>query len=140
MEQQDIRWKQRFENYQQAVAYLKDDVEKYADTDLDIIKKGIIQSFGIAHELAWKVMQDYLKYQGLLDANGPRNVTRLAFQYELIFEGHHWMEMLNSRNMTVHTYDAQILLKEFDKIVHIYLPLFLALEKRMMELWQKSLD
>ncbi len=39
MEQQDIRWKQRFENYQQAVAYLKDDVEKYADTDLDIIKK-----------------------------------------------------------------------------------------------------
>lgn len=50
------------------------------------------------------------------------------------------MEMLNSRNMTVHTYDAQILLKEFEKIVHIYLPLFLALEKRMMELWQKSLD
>lgn len=77
---QDIRWQQRFDNYKKAVHYLADEVEKYANTDLDIIKKGIIQSFEITHELAWKVMKDYLKYQGFTELGGPRSVTRLAFQ------------------------------------------------------------
>lgn len=38
----DIRWKQRFDNYQKVVGYLKSESEKYADTDVDVIKKGII--------------------------------------------------------------------------------------------------
>ena len=132
---QDIRWQQRFDNYRKAVAYLADEADKYADTEIDVIKKGIIQSFEIAHELAWKVMQDYLKNQAFTDLGGPKNITRLAFQNGLIEDGDHWIEMLNSRNITVHTYDPNILNGTFQLIVKIYLPLFIQFEKRMEFLW-----
>ncbi|QIM63617.1 nucleotidyltransferase [Pasteurellaceae bacterium Orientalotternb1] len=135
---EDIRWQQRFENYKKAVAYLTDEVDKYVNTDLDVIKKGVIQSFEIAHELAWKVMQDYLKYQGFSELGGPRNITRIAFQNELIIDGDNWIEMLNSRNATVHTYDADILTKTFRQVTQIYLPLFIEFEQRMIHLWKNS--
>ncbi len=133
---QEIRWEQRFENYQKAVSYLRDEVAQYRNTDLDVIKKGIIQSFEIAHELAWKVMQDYLKYQGFSELGGPRNITRLAFQQELISDGETWMDMLNSRKLSLHTYDAYLLDEAFERIADKYLALFIAFETRMKKLWQ----
>lgn len=133
---QDNRWQQRLDNYQKALAYLADEAEKYAETDLDVIKKGIIQSFEITHELAWKVMQDYLKYQGFTELGGPRTITRLAFQNGLIHEGDSWIAMLSSRNLTVHTYDSVILTEIFQAIIHIYLPLFTQFEQRITALWK----
>lgn len=49
--QQDLRWRQRFENYQSAVAQLNTAVVQYQNTDLDIIKEGVIQRFEFTHEL-----------------------------------------------------------------------------------------
>lgn len=129
---QDNRWQQRLDNYQKALVYLADEAEKYAETDLDVIKKGIIQSFEITHELAWKVMQDYLKYQGFTELGGPRTITRLAFQNGLIHERDSWIAMLSSRNLTVHTYDSVILTEIFQAIIHIYLPLFTQFEQRIL--------
>lgn len=133
---QDNRWQQRLDNYQKALAYLADEAEKYAETDLDVIKKGIIQSFEITHELAWKVMQDYLKYQGFTELTDPRTITRMAFKNGLIYEGESWIAMLSSRNLTVHTYDSVILTDIFQAIIHIYLPLFTQFEQRITALWK----
>lgn len=133
---QDNRWQQRLANYQKAVAYLADEAEKYADTDLDVIKKGIIQSFEITHELAWKVMQDYLKYQGVTELAEPRNITRIAFQNGLIEDGDNWIAMLGSRNLTLHTYDSAILTDIFRTIIEVYLPLFTQFEQRMGLRWK----
>lgn len=133
---QDIRWKQRFENYQKAVNYLKDEAEKYAATDIDVIKKGIIQSFEITHELAWKLMQDILKSEGESGVLGSKSASRLAFNRGLITHGDIWLEMVNSRNITVHTYDKAILTEEFDKIIKNYLPQFVAFEQRVIALCQ----
>lgn len=130
----DSRWKQRFQNYQKSVAYLKSEVEQYRDTNIDVIKKGIIQSFEITHELAWKLMQDILKNEGETDILGSKSATRLAFQRGLIRDGEIWLEMIKSRNLTVHTYDNQMLGNEFHKIVEQYLPLFVAFEDRISTL------
>lgn len=130
-EQQFICLKQRLENYQCAVGHLAKNVELYADTDLDIIKAGIIQHFELAHELAWKVMQDLLKYEGESELLGSRSVTRLAFNRGLIENGRVWLEMIESRNRSVHTYDEHILNGEFQRIVHDYLPLFLQFQTKM---------
>ena len=62
--QQDLRWRQRFENYQSAVAQLNTAVVQYQNTDLDIIKEGVIQRFEFTHELAWKLMKDILQNEG----------------------------------------------------------------------------
>lgn len=131
---QDIRWKQRFANYEKALRQLSEAVEKFGGNPLDIIKEGIIQRFEFTHELAWKVMKDYLEYEGFQNINGSRSATREAFQKNIIKEGEMWMHMIESRNKTVHTYDEAILNSEFIKIADSYLPLFQEFYNKMKSL------
>ena len=68
----DIRWKQRFSNFKKAFLQLKQAVETYDDSAEDIIKEGIIQRFEFTHELAWKVMKDFLEYEGYQNKRNKR--------------------------------------------------------------------
>ena len=120
----EIRWKQRFTNYEKALKQLTNAVNEYGKEAPDIIKEGIIQRFEFTHELAWKVMKDYLEYEGYQNINGSRTVTRMAFKIGLINNGQTWMDMIESRNRTVHVYDEKILNTEFLKIEDNYFPLF----------------
>ena len=122
--EQDIRWKQRFLNYEKALGQLNEAVENYADTTNDIIKEGIIQRFEFTHELAWKVMKDFLEYEGYVNIIGSRTATREMFNKDLLENGQEWMNMIESRNETVHTYQEKILKEEFITIVTVYHPLF----------------
>ena len=135
---QDIRWKQRFANYSKALKQLESAVNKYADTEIDIIKEGIVQRFEFTHELAWKLMQDILQEEGFTDIIGSRTATKTAFNRNLINDGDTWLEMIKSRNITVHTYDDKILSQEFKKIVVLYLPLFIQFKQRVEKLCQNS--
>lgn len=121
---EDIRWKQRFSNFKKAWEQLKEAVVTYKDNPPDIIKEGIIQRFEFTHELAWKLMKDYLEYEGFQNINGSRSASREAFNVGLIIEGQIWMDMIESRNKTVHTYNDEILKSEFNKIVNLYCPQF----------------
>ena len=58
--EQDIRWKQRFANFEKAFLQLKQAVDSYDDHAEAIIKEGIIPRFELTHELAWKVMKDFI--------------------------------------------------------------------------------
>lgn len=121
---EDIRWKQRFENYEKAFSKLKEAVDLYAENANDLEKEGIIQRFEFTHELAWKVMKDFLQGKGIMEVIGSRDATRYAFQNELIENGDAWMEMIESRNKTVHTYQESILIEVYLKIINSYYPLF----------------
>ncbi len=118
--EQDIRWKQRFSNFEKAFLQLKQAVEDYDSNVEAIIKEGIIQRFEFTHELAWKVMKDFLEYKGYQNINGSRSATRGAFNIDLLKEGQVWMDMIDSRNKTVHTYHKNILEQEYQKIVKAY--------------------
>ena len=59
----DIRWEQRFANFEKALFQLSQGIEQNAGNPPDIIKEGIIQRFEFTHELSWKVMKDYLEYE-----------------------------------------------------------------------------
>ena len=53
----DIRWKQRFQNYKKALAILKNAKELAASRELsDLEKQGVIQGFEFTFELAWNDM------------------------------------------------------------------------------------
>jgi nucleotidyltransferase substrate binding protein (TIGR01987 family) len=131
MENEDIRWKQRFANYEQALEQFMDGVESFGTNTVNIIKEGIIQRFKFTHELAWKVMKDYLEFEGYQDITGSRSATKEAFNCGLIREGQIWMNMIESRNNTVHTYNAAILEKEFTKIIIDYYPLLKEFREKM---------
>lgn len=129
--EQEIRWKQRFANYEKALKQLESAVNEYGKEAPDIVKEGIIQRFEFTHELAWKVMKDYLEYEGYQNINGSRSASRTAFKIGLIGEGQTWMDMIESRNRTVHVYDEKILNTEFLKIEDHYFPLFKQLYEQM---------
>ncbi len=146
---EDIRWIQRFSNYNKALAKLNDAIEyinhNFSDDGNsgekenlgyilnDIIKQGLIQSFEYTHELAWNVMKDYAIYQGNTAIGGSRDATREALQLHIISEGKVWMEMLVSRNKTSHTYNEETANEIFTKIMAEYQPVFIAFQTVMEE-------
>lgn len=127
-------WQNTFSNYEKALSLLREGVHYSGIYTESIIKNGIILRFEFTHELAWKVLKDYLIYEGIQNITGSRSATREAFKMGLISEGQKWMEMIESRNNTVHTYNENILKVEYDKIINQYFPLFIDLQTKMKSL------
>lgn len=126
----DIRWEQRFYNYELALNHLRFAINEVKNPS-DLEKEGTIQRFEFSHELAWKVMKDFLEYEGIIGIIGSRSATREAFNKGLISDGQIWMDMIESRNRTVHTYVEEILDKEYHLIVHDYYPRLEAFRVKM---------
>ncbi|MCF8339296.1 MAG: nucleotidyltransferase substrate binding protein [Bacteroidales bacterium] len=132
MNQPDIRWKQRFQNYKNVLSNLKKAMEI---ENPDIVQKtGLIQFFEITYELAWNLMKDYLQEQGYIDVKSPRSAIKRAFETELISDGHKWLELLNDRNLTAHTYDEDTVEKIINLIKGKYYPLLEELGKTFKRL------
>lgn len=147
MNKTDIRWEQRFSNYNKAldkltaaIEYIKSNSKEgngFTSSDNvldDIIKEGLIQRFEYTHELAWNVMKDFLEDKGGIKLYGSRDATREAFQAELIYKGDLWMDMIKSRNKTSHTYNEETAKEIFTKIINSYYPEFLEFQKKMKTL------
>ena len=113
----EIRWKQRFENFEKTYKLLK----KYSSQSISTEKAGMIQFFEMAFELAWKVLKDYLESEGYM-VKSPRETIKQAFQIGLIDNGHVWIDALSDRNLTAHTYDQELASKMTHEIISIYLP------------------
>lgn len=128
----DIRWEQRFSNYKKALLKLTQAVLLNKERGLsELEKQGLIQAFEYTHELAWKVMQDYLIYQGYTEIRGSRDATREAFRIELISDGENWMDMIKKRNLTSHTYNEETSEEIYLSIIENFHPLFSDFEKIM---------
>jgi len=132
MENQDVRWKQRFEHFRNAFKQLKNanELKKVREfTDLEL--QGVIQAFEVSQELSWKVMKDFLEDQGRTDLFGSKNAVREAFNVGLISNGDVWLEMIKSRNLTSHIYDQKEILAILEIIFSSYLPVFIDFEDKM---------
>lgn len=117
----DIRWKQRFDNYKRAYTEFADAIQIANSRELSKLEKqGLIQSFEYTHELAWNLLKDFLEEQGFVGLIGSKNVTRESFSQGLIEDGEVWMEMIKSRNLTSHTYDQKLADEIHSKIVREY--------------------
>ncbi|WP_245183505.1 nucleotidyltransferase substrate binding protein [Lentibacillus salicampi] len=100
----DIRWRQRFENFERSYKLL----EKYSNESIEneLERAGIIQFFEMTFELSWKVLKDYLENEGFI-VKSPRQTIKQAFQSGLIDDGHTWMQALEKRNQMAHNYDEE---------------------------------
>ncbi len=86
----------------------------------DLEKQGFIQGFEFTFELAWNVMKDYLEEQGIFDIVGSKAAVKNAFQNGLIDDGQIWMDMIESRNISSHSYDEETANKIIEQIKNIY--------------------
>ena len=131
----DIRWKQRFQNYKKALAAMKNAAMLAAGRELSVLEKqGVIQGFEFTFELAWNVMKDYLEEQGITGIIGSKNAIRHAFNKELIEDGEVWMDMVRDRNLASHVYDEKTAEDLFTAIIHIYYCQFNRLAEKMKTL------
>ena len=132
---EDIRWRQRFDNFKRSLEQLDNAMEIIAERDLnELEKQGVIQAFEYNYELAWNVIKDFFEYQGGDGASvilGSRDAFRLAFRRGLIVNGEVWMEMIQSRQLTSHTYNEEISSKVLADIVEKYYPEFVALKETL---------
>lgn len=125
LENKDIRWKQRFANFEKALNTLKAAIDLYHERPLsDLEKQGLIQGFEFTHELAWKTLKDFFTDKGNNNIYGSKDATREAYQTGLISEGELWMKMIESRNLSSRTYNNEISESIVDKVVHHYFTLF----------------
>jgi len=128
----DVRWKQRFANFKKALLLLEDAVELSQQRKLTRLEKqGVIQAFEFTHELAWNVLKDFLEDPGEQHIRGSKDATRAAFKVSLITAGEQWMAMIQSRNVSSHTYDEETAESLVTTIINDYFPLFQVLKLEM---------
>lgn len=119
----DIRWKQRFANFDRAFVLLREALERGPSALSMLEKEGVIQRFEYSFELAWKTVKDYLEQSGLIISPvTPRQVLKEAFAAKLLADGQVWIDMLDHRNLLSHTYDFSVFSKAVDAIAARYLP------------------
>ncbi len=137
---QEIRWKQRFDNYARALHELDADVALRRMRALSRLEeKGLIQSFEMVHELAWNVLKDYLEeVAGTTGLMGSKDTTREAFKRGLIVDGEIWMEMIRSRNLTSHVYDENTARAVAEDVAERFHPAFGNLHQRFLALGGNS--
>ena len=129
---QDIRWKQRFANYENALAQLTKFIGKGELNELE--EQGLIQAFEVTHELAWNVLRDYLLEKSNQAIYGSRDATRAAFKLDLMQDGDSWMDMIRDRNRTSHTYNEETAKSIVDNIKQRFFRLFVELQHTMWSL------
>jgi nucleotidyltransferase substrate binding protein (TIGR01987 family) len=139
MKKQDVRWRQRFQNYRQALSRLSDAVALSRQRALsDLEQQGLVQAFEFTHELAWNVLKDYLEEQGYVGLIGSKNATREAFGNGLLEDGDAWMDMIKARNLTSHTYKTEVAEDIAKAILSRFHPALVAMERRFAELEKKE--
>ena len=129
---EDIRWQQRFDNYQRAFLLLREAVDCNLDTLNQLEKEGVIQRFEYTFELAWKTLKDKMEFDGIiLDTISPKSVVRKAHESKYIHNISDWLKMIGDRNLMSHTYDIE----QFEMVV-------ISIQKRyllILDEWYMSL-
>jgi nucleotidyltransferase substrate binding protein (TIGR01987 family) len=118
-----------YRNYSKAVVRLREVLD--ADVSNDIVYDAAIQRFEFTYELAWKLMKAYLEFSGRVEVNSPRSAFKEAFAAGLIINGETWIDMIQDRNLTVHTYDEKTAIEIFGRIKDKYICCFNDFSDRM---------
>lgn len=129
-EMKDIRWKQRFQNFERAFTLLEQALQ--IDAPSDVERAGMIQFFEMSFELAWKLLKDYLEEEGFT-VTSPKTTLKQAFQAGFIKDGHTWIDALQDRNLTAHTYDEATAIVVENKIRQSYYPILAQLYQDFKE-------
>lgn len=135
----EIRWKQRFQNFNRAYNLLNCALEENDIDDLsNLEQEGVIQRFEYTYELACKTLKDYLEYNGVnITEITARSVFKEAYSSGIIKNSEIFIDMMLSHNLLSHTYDFNKFRDILIKVKKDYLPelsdLYLFFMDRILE-------
>lgn len=90
----------------------------------EIYRMGLIGQFHLSFELAWKALQAVLLGHGVQEAatGSPREILKLGYRVGFLQEETVWLDMLRSRNLSVHVYNEAEASALSERILTRYLP------------------
>ena len=91
-----------------------------------VVRDSAIKRFELSFELSWRVIQSFLRDRGL-DYRSPRDCFRGAFSYGLLPEEEVWLQMIQNRNLSIHTYNEELADEMYTQLPR-YLPAFLGVD------------
>lgn len=92
-------------DFEKALTRLK---EALAADKTDMTRDSAIQRFEFTMDLAWKTVKTFLEeYRGVRCVS-PKECLREGFQNGLIDNDPFWLELVDIRNETVHTYKEEM--------------------------------
>lgn len=128
----DIRWKQRFQNFENAYNTMNRILRRYElEPGDEVVRMALVQSFEFTYELAWNTLKDYLENEGFDNVKSSKQTIRTAFQAELITKAENWMEVVQKRNLASHTYNENVLEETVTFIKDDFFPLVKSLYERL---------
>jgi nucleotidyltransferase substrate binding protein (TIGR01987 family) len=119
-------------NLQRALSELEDFAAMPVSNRRD--KAGLIQAFEFTFELFWKTFQKLAPDAGL-QALSPREalLAGVALRLVAVAEQGSWSRMLRDRNLSSHTYNAELADEIVDRLLSEYLSCFRASRSRIRE-------
>ena len=104
----------KLDNFSSGLAVLKR-ADFTAAYENEFYRAGVIATFNITFELAWKALQEILRLEGVEQAvtGAPRDILKLGYRFGFIDDIAVWLLMLESRNMAIHIYNEA----EADKLL-----------------------
>ena len=109
-----IEAKLQLENLENATERLKAALE-YDPLELDIVMDAVIQRFEFTFETAWKSVKLAAKAVGY-DCKSPKGCLKLAYRMGWIKDEERWLELLEARNLTSHTYDQETAMDVYETV------------------------
>ena len=139
MDENEIRWHQRFANYKKALLQLAKFVQKGEHLN-ELEETGMIKAFEYTYELGWNTIKDFYESQGEAGIQGSRDAIELAFKRGLITDGTAWMTMLKDRNRTVHTYNQVTADEIAASILSSYFARYVELKDELEKISKKDIN
>jgi nucleotidyltransferase substrate binding protein (TIGR01987 family) len=99
-------------DFQQAVYRLQDALDQ---PENEYIRDACIQRFEFCFELAWKSIQAVARLHGQ-ECSTPRTAFVMALRNEWISDEAAWLDMLEARNKTSHTYREATAMEVFSEL------------------------
>jgi nucleotidyltransferase substrate binding protein (TIGR01987 family) len=88
---------------------------------------GTIQRFEFTFELFWKTVQRLLAREGV-EARSPKSALREAYRLGWLADEQAWLDLLEDRNLTSHTYREALALEIYRRVPAHYAAMRAAFE------------
>ena len=81
-----------------------------------VTRDSAIQRFEFTLDLAWKAVKTFLEESRGIRCTSPKECFKEAFQQKLIDHDPFWLDLVDLRNETVHTYKEELAESVFGKL------------------------
>ncbi|MDR3643031.1 MAG: HI0074 family nucleotidyltransferase substrate-binding subunit [Candidatus Doudnabacteria bacterium] len=70
----------------------------------EVVRDSAIKRFEFCFDLSWKTLKAFLEERHGINVASPKEAFREAYRQKVIDYDNFWLEIVDKRNLTVHTY------------------------------------